>query len=140
MGMGILGEVAAINGIGKGGQDILDGCTAAAGRECMSGSAMCLVSTGTFHSHTRMLLSSDVDTIRRPSSMKVTVFTEPRCLFRETHGHVAVPIVFLDDFARARVPRDNLLVRSTSNEEMLRDVTGTKLTKKLNKRKGENVC
>ena len=56
------------------------GCTATEGMECMEGSAMYLMSTGMSHSHTRMLLSSEVVTMRRPSSTNVIVLTAPRWL------------------------------------------------------------
>ncbi len=54
------------------------GWTATAGMECREGSAMYLICTGIPNSHTRIVLSSDVDTNRRPSSTKVTVFTAPK--------------------------------------------------------------
>ena len=51
------------------------GCTATAGMECRLGSAMYLIWTGMPYSHTRIVLSSEVVTKRRPSSTNVTVFT-----------------------------------------------------------------
>ena len=50
------------------------------GIECMPGSAMYLVSTGTSHSQMRMLLSSDVVTMRRFSSTNMIELTGPKWL------------------------------------------------------------
>ena len=47
------------------------------GMECIEGSARYLKSTGMSHSHTRRLLSSEVETKRRLLSMKVMVLTAP---------------------------------------------------------------
>jgi hypothetical protein len=55
------------------------GCRAIDGKECIWGSAMYLIWTGISKSHTLMVLSSDVETNRRLSSMNVIVFTGPRC-------------------------------------------------------------
>lgn len=59
--------------------DVLDGWRVTAGMECMSGSAMYLMTTGMSKSHVRMVLSSEVVTNRRFSSTKVMVLTGPRC-------------------------------------------------------------
>ena len=50
-----------------------------AGALCMVGSAIYFIVTGMPNSHTRIDLSSLVDTNRRPSSTNVREFTAPKC-------------------------------------------------------------
>ena len=71
--------VGACLHVGECDDDLLLGCSPTAGIECMLGSAMYFMSTGMSHSHTRMLLSSEVVTIRRPSSTNVIELTAPKC-------------------------------------------------------------
>ena len=55
-----------------------DGCIVTVGTACMDGSAMYLMGTGAPYSQTRIFLSSDVVTMRRDASTKVTVLTASR--------------------------------------------------------------
>ena len=47
--------------------------------ECISGSLICLITTGIPNSHKNIFLSSDVDTNFLPPSTNVTVLTAPKC-------------------------------------------------------------
>jgi hypothetical protein len=64
---------------GTRGRCVLLGETATEGMECMDGSAMYLMTTGKPQSHTRTVLSSEVEIKRRFSSTNVMLLTAPRC-------------------------------------------------------------
>lgn len=57
----------------------LEGFMSVAVIECMSGSLMCFTTTGIPYSQMNIFLSSEVETNFLLLSIKVTVFTAPRC-------------------------------------------------------------
>lgn len=91
------------------------GCSVTDGMECMSGSAIYLMTTGISKSHVRIVLSSEVVTNLRFSSTKVMVLTGPRCW---SYSWVISP-VFISYYRVALMEATDMGLKSTCLDDLL---------------------